>query len=394
MLNSSQVTFDSSLEDLVYHDVQVTSTTLGRAIAQEFYHNRDLPGILVVDLDQLIGMISRVNFRESMSHLNHQNMYLNHPVKLLLEMIRIPPLLLSKDCLILEAANHALNRPRSSLYEPIVIQVEPSQFRLIDIQQLLIAQNHLLNYSYHKIQNQKLQLQHYADKLQKEKRHSKKYAKFLREEQSLMDRRYHHDYTQKEAKLIEKTQAIVKLNQKFVQVSQLLSVETRKAFDTIVFSVKSISINENKRLKVSQGINREFDGIHSTSQEIEEIIQQVKHLAVQATVLAYQSNLEQQGLSQVVGEINRLVSQTANLSEKLHKTTHKLKLNLQEIQQIAEAHATRRILLKVEQVEEVVQKLEELVTLSKSQQQKSQQYLNASHLIQTIERTLKQQEDA
>ncbi len=394
MLNSSQVTFDSTLEDLVYHDVQVTSTTLGRVIAQEFYQNQDLPGILVVDLEQLMGMISRVNFRESMNHLNHQDLYLNHPVKLLLEMIRVPPLLLSKDCVILEAANLALNRPGSSLYEPIVVQGRDSQFRLIDIQQLLMAQNHLLNYSYHKIQRQHSKLQYYSQKIKQEKIKSKKYAKSLQEEQFLLDQRSNQDYTQKQAKLVEQTQATVHLNQKFIQVGQLLSVEIRQAFDAIFVSVNSIARNDSQRWKIIQGIDREVEGINSASELIEEMIQRVQHLAVQATVIAYQSNSDQQGLNQVVCEINRLVSQTANLSEKLHKIAQKIKFSLPEIQPLEATQETHRILLKIEQAETVLKKLEDLVSSSKTQHRKSKQYLNASHIIHTIERALKQQEDS
>lgn len=78
----------------------------------------------MVDDHQLVGMISKANFREQMNNLNRKNLYFNQPIQLLLDVIRITPLVLYKNCTILFAANQALTRPKQFVYEPIIIELD------------------------------------------------------------------------------------------------------------------------------------------------------------------------------------------------------------------------------------------------------------------------------
>lgn len=166
MSSSSRITLESTVEDLISHTFQVNSTTPGQVIAQEFHQNPELPGVIVVDDHQLVGMISKANFREQMNNLNRKNLYFNQPIQLLLDVIRITPLVLYKNCTILFAANQALTRPKQFVYEPIIIELDQGEFRLLDIYNLLLAQNNLFNFSCRQIEQQNLKLQTFEQKLQ------------------------------------------------------------------------------------------------------------------------------------------------------------------------------------------------------------------------------------
>ncbi|WP_413165166.1 chemotaxis protein [Capilliphycus salinus ALCB114379] len=397
MSSSSQITFDSTLESLAYHTFQINSTTPGLVVAQEFHQNPELPGVIVVDNERVIGMISRANFREQMNYLNRKNLYLSQPIQLLLDVIRVPPLILSKDCKILVAANEALSRPNQLVYEPLVIEFEPGQYRLLDIHHLLLAQNQLLNFSYQKIKQQKLKLKQSDKKFEAEKSKVIKYEAFLQQKTSLIHQQYNQDLSQQQAKLTEYTQPIIQLNQHFVRVSERILVETRKAFHSIFLNTNLTYRNTEHLFEISQAMARDLEAVNSTSQLLGEIIQKVRHLAVQAAIFTYQLDSSQpEGLSKIGLEINRLVSETSKVSDQMNSIARQLKFNLQELRESAleDARISCSTLSYIEQAENVIIQLEHLVNSSLIHQKNIQHYSSdATYIIQSIQRALKCTED-
>ncbi|MEB3279143.1 MAG: chemotaxis protein [Lyngbya sp.] len=397
MSSSSQITFDSTLENLVSHAFQINSSTPGQVVAQEFHQNPQLPGVIVVDNDQVIGMISRAHFREQMNHLNRKDLYLSQPIQLLLDVIRIPPLILSKDCTIFEAANQALTRPKHLVYEPIIIDWGSGHFQLLDIHYLLCAQNQLLNFSFHQIQQQNLKLQQAEHQLEKERIKVQKYETSLQQKTNLIYQQYRQEYRNRRAKLNEYTQPIIQLNRHFVRVSEQILLETRKAFHSIFLNTNSTYRNTENLFAISQAIARDLDAVNLTSRMLGEIIQKVRHLAVQAAVFTYQSDSPQpQGLSQIGFEINRLVSETSKVSDQINSIATQLKFNLQELRESAleDARISCSTLSYIEQAEKVIVELEQLVNSSLIHQKNIQNSSSDSqYIIQTINRVLKYAED-
>ncbi len=397
MSSSSRITLDSTLEDLVCHAFQINSTTPGRIVAQEFHQNSELPGVIVVDDQELVGMISRANFREQMNNLNRKNLYLNQPIQLLLDVIRIPPLILSENSSILASANQALTRPKQFVYEPIIVQLNSGEFRLLDIHHLLLAQNHLLNFSFRHIEQQQLKLKTCEQKLKEEKSKVKEYAASLQQEKFLIFKQYNEDYSKRKEKLAQYTKPIIQLNQHFIRISERISVETRKAFHSIFVGANSTYRNTEHLFEISQAISNDLDAINSTSKMLGDIIQKVRHLAVQAAVVSYHSQSPQpQGLSQIGSEINRLIRETSKVSDQTHSIANQLNFHLQELRESAveDARIACTMLSHLEQVEAVLHELEKLVHSSGLQQKENpKSSADAQFLIQTIERVLKYKED-
>lgn len=397
MSNLPRITFNSTLEDLVSYAFQIDSSTPGRVVAQEFHKNPELPGVIIVDQDQVTGMISRANFREQMNHLNRKSLYLSQPIQLLVDIIRIPPLILSKYCTILVAANQALTRPQQLIYEPLVIELEPGRVRLVNIQDLLIAQNQLLNFSYEKIQQQNLELNKCGQKFEEEKSKVKQYQVSLQQKNSLIHQQYNQDYSKQKAKLTQYTQSIVQLNQHFIQVSEKILAETHNAFHSIFLSANSTYRNTEHLFEISQAISRDLEAINLTSQMLGEIIQKVRHLAVQAAVFTYQSDSPKpQGFSKIGFEINRLVSETSKVSDQTNSIASQLKFHLQELRESAleDARISCSILSHIEQAENVIVELEQFVHSSLTYQENTQYHsTDTQYIIHTIERALKCAED-
>jgi hypothetical protein len=391
MVNPSQITFESTLAHLAAHCFPVSVTTLGKVVAQAFHENPDLPGVIVLEESQLVGMISRAAFREHLNLIHHKHLYFDSPIQLLLDVIRVPPLQFSQDCPIMEAAQQALSRPKSLIYEPIVICCEEQTYHLLDMQVLLAAQNQLLSHAHQVIQQQKSQQKNSLQVIDQEKEKLKQAQINLKLKHSLIQQRVNQDYNRRKDQIVKQTQKIVNLNQEFARVGQAVSLEAGQAFHTIFMGANAIHRRTDHFFEMSQAIAKNLEMIHSTSTLMSEMVDQVRHLAVQAAVVSYQAHSSPNELSRVNFEINRLVTQTMTVKDKMHKVASQLKFNLRELNYLTtdDTQTTRSMLMQVEQVEKVILELEKLVNASLLEQGNLHHNPNAAHLIQTIERVLK-----
>ncbi|MGB3404274.1 MAG: hypothetical protein WBA77_16435 [Microcoleaceae cyanobacterium] len=396
MENHSQITFESTLGDLAAHHLNVNVTTLGKVVAQAFHENSDLPGVVVLEESQFVGMISRTTFRELINPIHRKNLYFKSPIKLLLDVIRFPPLQLSEDCTIMEAAKQALSRPKALIYEPIVVCFESSRYCLLDMQVLLAAQNRLLTHAHQVIDQQQLRHQQYDQIIQQEKQKIKQAKRQLKSRHFSIQRQVNEDYSRQKAQIVKQTENVVKLNQKFTRVGQNVYLEAGKAFHSIFINANAIHRRSDHFFEMSQAITKNLDAIHSTSALMSEIVEKVRHLAVQAAVVSYQAHSSRDELSLVNFEIGRLVNQTITAKDKMHTVASQLQFNLREMNYLTtdDTQTTRSMLLQVEQVEKVIEELEKLVNTSLLEQSRLNNNPNACYLIQTIERVLKTKQKA
>jgi two-component system sensor histidine kinase/response regulator len=150
-----RLTLDSSLADLPTHDFQVSLTTLGEVVVKKFQRQPELPGVMITNDSQIVGMISRTQFFEWLSRPYGLETFLKRPIKSLWRMIADSGeiadvekflekyLVLSATCPIDKAVELALKRRTSLAYEPIIIEWADGRRRLLDMQVLLLAQSQL-----------------------------------------------------------------------------------------------------------------------------------------------------------------------------------------------------------------------------------------------------------
>jgi signal transduction histidine kinase/DNA-binding NarL/FixJ family response regulator len=151
------LTLNSTLADLPSHECKFDLKTVGQVIAKSLQRQPELPGIMITaNNNKIVGMISRARFFEWLSRPYGSELFLKRPIQVMLNMIgeelkAIPDveirlakcLVLSASCPIDKAVEIALQRPASVAYEPIVIAGENSQWRLLDMQVLLLAKSQL-----------------------------------------------------------------------------------------------------------------------------------------------------------------------------------------------------------------------------------------------------------
>ncbi|MEC4895328.1 MAG: diguanylate cyclase [Oscillatoria sp. PMC 1050.18] len=139
--SNNYLRLESTISELNLYDFQIESYCLSREVAREFEENPLLPGVILTEDGQLIGMISRRRFLERMSRPYGLELFLKRTLKSLYNFIKTDILIFSGDILIVEAAQQALQRSPVLLYEPVIVEIAPQNYHLLDVHQLLIAQS-------------------------------------------------------------------------------------------------------------------------------------------------------------------------------------------------------------------------------------------------------------
>lgn len=140
-LHLDSLTLESTLKDLFLYDFQVEIANVGIEVAHEFDQNPTLPGVILMDRGKFFGLISRRRFWEYMSRPYSIELFYKRPLSSLYHFAKTAALVLSPDTSILEASKQSLQRSPRALYDPILVEFTPNQYRLIDVHQLLMAQS-------------------------------------------------------------------------------------------------------------------------------------------------------------------------------------------------------------------------------------------------------------
>lgn len=138
-----ELCLDSTLQELSLYDFQVEATDLGIQISQMLEANPLLPGVIVTHQGKFAGMISRRRFLEFISRPFGRELFLKRPVRALYRFAETESLIFPSNTLIVDAARKSLLRSTELLYEPIVVQVSPQTYSLLDVHELLVAQSNI-----------------------------------------------------------------------------------------------------------------------------------------------------------------------------------------------------------------------------------------------------------
>lgn len=137
---SSALSLTSTIGQLNLFSVELSTNALGKEAKKLFAAHPLLPGILLIQHQKLIGMISRQQFFALMSQPYSLELFLKRPIQAIHDLISIDPLILSSDLLVTMAVQRSLERPTDCLYEPIVVRQPSGYYAMLDMHRLLLAQ--------------------------------------------------------------------------------------------------------------------------------------------------------------------------------------------------------------------------------------------------------------
>jgi signal transduction histidine kinase len=130
---------ESFLSDLPLHRLAIAPTHLGYELEQIFQRYPDLPGVILQDGGDTIGIISRQRFLEFLLHPQGTDLFLTQSLWMLHTYARCSAMRLPASTSILRAAMQALRRSADQRQEPLLVEQSDGTLCLLDIHELYLA---------------------------------------------------------------------------------------------------------------------------------------------------------------------------------------------------------------------------------------------------------------
>lgn len=159
-----KLSLESTLKDLSLWEFNIDAYQSAGEVKKSFENNPLLPGVILMEQDSFLGMISRRRFLEYMSRPYGIDLFSKRSLRVLHRYTRSSILILSGDTVVAAAVQHALQRQTESLNEPLIVEIEPKVYRLLDIHQLLVTQTKI-----HELATQLIHEQTQSQLIQSEK---------------------------------------------------------------------------------------------------------------------------------------------------------------------------------------------------------------------------------
>lgn len=364
--NSTPLNFNSTIANLDTYKYQVDASTLGEVVSNEFQQYPDLPGVIIREGEDVLGVISRRKFLEQMSQPYSLELYMRRPIRVLLEVMDSEVLRLTHDYRIDQAVRTVLNRSRDLVYEPVVVIQPDHSFELLEIHDLLLAQSKIFAQINKIVNKQKEEARQYAENLKQEQAKVQEYTRQL-EQQQLEAQRRNQTLERQRAKLSRQASAISELNERFVQLGELLSQEGQDTFTQMLSSVEAIADCTARIMKVGKGFNEELEAVNSATQLIEHISQQVRNLSIQAALVANRPQSGSQGqvngLSRITTEIGNLGNKTSEATNEVNQIAYRFRHQIEELTDAAQESedVARSLVKRSQQTQQALDELERLI---------------------------------
>ncbi len=155
---------ESTLNDLRLSEFAMDLSQPGIELAQALEADPLLPGAVLLDRGQFVGLLSRRRFFRHLSRQYGPELFLNRPLRVMYQYAHVPVLVFEGNTSVVQAGRSALERSPDLLYEPVAVRVAADRHHLLDVHQLLVAQSQI-----HELAMQRIQEQTRAQAIQSEK---------------------------------------------------------------------------------------------------------------------------------------------------------------------------------------------------------------------------------
>jgi signal transduction histidine kinase len=140
--NGQPLGINSELCSLTLYQFEVEADCSGRGILYRLEQFPQLPGVVIRQQGQWVGVLSRGQILEQLIHPEGYEQMTSDTVARLHRYFKVQPLVLPLDTSILNAAQQALRRPSEAQNEPLVVQLEDG-YALLNAHDLNLAHWHI-----------------------------------------------------------------------------------------------------------------------------------------------------------------------------------------------------------------------------------------------------------
>ncbi|WP_204103491.1 MULTISPECIES: ATP-binding protein [Spirulina sp. CCY15215] len=130
---------DTTLQELPLYDSAIAISCLGVELADLIAQNPRLPGVLLTDGEELVGIVSRRQLLEYLLLPQGMGFFLDQPLQVFWGHNNADILILPGNMHILTGMQRALKRSPRIIADPIVVQLSSSEYRILDFGQLSLV---------------------------------------------------------------------------------------------------------------------------------------------------------------------------------------------------------------------------------------------------------------
>jgi hypothetical protein len=345
----------AKLRDLALVDFQVSESTPCENVVRRLEDDPNLSGVVVLDeQSQVRGMLTRRAILEWMlSKPYGLEVFLKRPISSLAEFQGQGFLLLPGDCDVIEAASQAFRRPQETIYDPVVVEVGPQDYRLLDVPVLLVAQSQVHLATQRKLEEQQEEMKRILAELEQEKNRSLQYARDLERQKAeilsqniALERERRQAQQRKDYVPLTRTEELARLNARLIQISSVLSEKGKSTFAATFAGVEAVRRLFQEIADSNQELSRELKEIN-TIVDVKglrpayanvEVAGYIRLLSFNAAVEANRSG-GGGGFGAIAQEIRKLAGRTTEASNRIRGLADRIQRQSQATLQSAQASA-------------------------------------------------------
>ncbi|MDS3861756.1 hypothetical protein RIF25_13180 [Thermosynechococcaceae cyanobacterium BACA0444] len=352
-------TTDPALSLLTTCTSQLSAEVTCREMLDYFQARPELPGIIVLEVDQPIGIIPRNKLFAKLIKPYWRDMFNKRSVKALLEDedFNNKPTILPHTSLLSEVIAAALSRPLHCQLDPIIL-ADNKDYLLLDCQSFLLTQSHIFQTFHTHMGHLRQENIHLTSQL----------TESLEKFQALQTQLEHQESTDRYRQQIlehQNRELRSQVNDIRNQYNQLLSVvqkvsqQSQIALQVTTVSANNLSQELNQVFRFNGTLEQELIIMEKASSEIEYISRQVKHLALQASLIIARSGGQFNSFSFITSEINKLGDQCFDANKQLSGLANRLRQRLPELAQAVQVGdgTTRDLVNQIKPMKAILQEL-------------------------------------
>lgn len=341
------LTPQSPLHLLPTHSSCFSSEVIGQSILEQFQAQPELPGVIILADNKPKALIPQAKFYARLNQPFGRELYLKRPIQLLLEgsALEALPLVLPASCPIITAVTAALSRESEFVYDPIIL-AGAGDYLLLSCHTLLLAQAEILRQIHGLMAQQKDEKQALTQALTAAQATANSYAQQLAQAQT--DSHRHQEILEHQnQELRAQAKQISRINQQLLGMGQLVVQENQQVAQGTITSANSLMREFNQVLRLSGVLEQELEIVDGASAEIAHISRQVKHLALQASLIIGRAGGQFSAFDFITTEINKLGEQCVHANKQIVGIANRFRQRLPEVIQSAQAgEATARDLME------------------------------------------------
>ncbi len=315
---------DTPIKDLQLISFQVDFDTPCENIIKRLEDDSELCGVVVVRGTQVLGMMTRrVLLEWVLSRPYGLDVFMKRPISSMVEFHASEFLLLPGETTIAEAAPQAFQRPEETIYDPVVVQLDPRTYQLLDIPVLLVAQAEAQLAAQRKLQEQQEQMKGVVLALEQERNRSLRYARDLeRQKAEILSQNLELEMERESAQ--SRSEELSRINRKILEISTLLSEQGRSTFAATFEGVQAMRNLASEMSRSSQDLSQELKDINTITELIVEVAGYIRLLSFNAAVEANRSSGGVSGFGAIAQEIRKLAGRTTEASNQIRSLADRI----------------------------------------------------------------------